>query len=633
MQLSGLDWAIIVGYFALALGVGLAFSRRAGRSLSEYFLSGRSLPWWIAGTSMVATTFAVDTPLAITEMTVKNGLAGNWFWWAWALGGMFTVFVYARLWRRAEVLTDVELVELRYGGKPAAFLRGFRSLYAALLINSIICGWVTMAMLKVLKFTVFADSTVADGKSDWKIIAICLGVVGVYSTLSGLWGVVVTDVIQFFLAMIGCVVLAVIAVNSVGGMEALQTKVAANFKGGEQAFRFLPDIFGKDAWMALNIFMLLLFVQWWATWYPGAEPGGGGYIVQRMASCKDERHSLLASLWFQIAHYCVRPWPWLIVAFVVMVLHPELRLKGADAESGYPILMRELAPAGLRGLMLVTFFAAFMSTISTQMNWGASYLVSDVYKRFFKPDASDRHYTRVSRIASILVLLLGGVVAWLMRDRSIKEAWQILLALGAGTGAVFMLRWFWWRINAWSEISAMVASLVFFVIVSHFATFEEPATTTAAELAGESVITDAAELAVTELTVEPDMVTVTVLAPEQVMGIVAGLTVVTWLLVTFLTQPESTQTLLRFYRKVRPGGPGWGPMAQLAPEVDRDRHLGMSIIAALVAGAIVYLTLPGVGLIIFGRYAQAALCLGGAGACAVLLYFLMKRIGWKRMVE
>ncbi|MEJ2187705.1 MAG: hypothetical protein P8Z36_17590 [Gemmatimonadota bacterium] len=321
MTLTAIDWAVIVAYFVIALGVGLYYRRRAGQSMAEFFVSGRALPWWIAGTSMVATTFAADTPLAVQGLVAEHGLAGNWFWWAFALGGMVTVFLYARLWRRAEVMTDVELVELRYSGKAAAFLRGFRAVYMAVLVNSIIIGWVTGAMLRVLKYTLFSGTAVGSGSADWYLILGMLAVVGIYSTLSGLWGVVATDFVQFIMAMVGFIILAVVAVQHVGGIGALQTQVAANFQGGAQAFRFLPDFGAADRWMPLNIFLIMLFIQWWATWYPGAEPGGGGYIVQRMASCKDEKHSLLATLWFQIAHYCVRPWPWLMIAFVALAMY------------------------------------------------------------------------------------------------------------------------------------------------------------------------------------------------------------------------------------------------------------------------------------------------------------------------
>ena len=591
MTLSGIDWVVIVTYLVAMFGIGLLFRARAGRSLAEYFISGRSLSWWIAGTSMVATTFAADTPLAVTGLVARHGLAGNWFWWAFALGGMITVFVYARLWRRAEVMTDVELVEMRYGGKPAAFLRGFRAIYVALLVNSIIMGWVTGAMVTVLQQTVFAGTGAATGSGEWLVIVVLLGAVGVYTTMAGMWGVAITDFVQFVLAMVGCIVLAFVAVNHLGGMDNLRAQVIAAFPGGDEAFRYLPDFSAADPWMPVGIFLVMLFVQWWASWYPGAEPGGGGYVVQRMASTRDERHSVLATLWFQIAHYCVRPWPWLIVAFAALALYPDLRAMD-DPGVGFPSVIRDLAPAGLRGLLLVAFFAAFMSTIATQINWGASYLVNDFYRRFIRPDADDRHLTRMSRAASVLMLVLGAVAAWIMRGISVDEAWKLLAALGAGTGAVFMLRWFWWRINAWTEIVAMVASLAAFLVVSRF--IEEN---------------------------------------EYRLAVVAAITIAAWLTATFLTRPESKETLEAFYRRVRPGGPGWKPIAESAPDVRPDKHLGHSLAAAALAAGVVYCTLPAIGLFLFGEYARGALAALGALVCAMGVTLLLRRIGWGQMVR
>ena len=608
MEITVLDWLIIVGYFVLTLSIGLFYSKRAGSSLSEYFVSGRSLPWWIAGTSMVATTFAADTPLAVTGIVAANGLAGNWVWWAFAAGGMITVFVYARLWRRAEVITDVELTEIRYGGKAAAALRGIRAVYVALIINPIIIGWVTGAMVTVLKEGLFFEVGAIGGVEttdfmNFGIICVCLAVVGVYCTFSGMWGVAITDVIQFVMAMTGCILLAVEAVRHVGGMEALQTKVAANFGDGEQAFSFLPNFTVEDPWMPLHVFLIFLLVQWWATWYPGAEPGGGGYIVQRMAACKDERHTLLATLWYQIAHYCLRPWPWLLVAFVALAMYPEVREMtqnpamaeelNTKADAGFAWVMRDLSYPGLRGLMLVTFFAAFMSTISTQMNWGASYLVRDVYQRFYHPNATDDELTKASRIISLVVLAAGAIASWIMLDVNIGEVWKILLALGAGTGAVYMLRWFWWRVNAWSEISAMVGSLVFFLL---FQNFGPP------------------------------------IRSEEQMVVIAAATMVTWLLVTFITPAESTETLEAFYRKVRPGGPGWKPIAAIAPDVKTDDNLGLSIGAALAASGIVYCTLPGIGLLLFGKYVAGIACLAVAVVFGVIVGYLMRKIGWENVI-
>ncbi len=593
MQLEFLDWAIIGGYFLVALGIGLYFSRRAGSNFVEYFASGRSLPWWIAGTSMVATTFAADTPLAVTGLIAKHGLAGNWFWWAWAFGGMLTVFVFAKLWRRAEVLTDVELIELRYSGRAAAFLRGFRGFYIAVVMNSIVIGWVTKAMAQVLQQTVLFDPDAPAAAGDGTglmLIAVMLLVTGAYSILSGLWGVAITDMIQFVLAMGGCIGLAVVAVSHLGGVEEMQAQLAKAYEGEGDPLAFLPDFSEDGAAIPLGIFLVLVLSQWWATWYPGAEPGGGGYIVQRMASCKDEGHAVKATLFFQLAHYCLRPWPWILVAFVAIALHPELRDEGVDAGAGYPMMIRELAPTGLRGLLLVTFAAAFMSTISTQMNWGASYLVNDVYKRFVAPDADDRQLLRASRVASGIVLLLGGAVAWWMLTFgvSVDRAWAFLAALGAGVGAVFILRWFWWRINVWSEITAMVGSLLLF-----------------------GVLTPAL----------PDV------ADEYRALIVASGTLVLWLAVTMLTRPTEHEHLVAFYRKVRPDGPGWGPIARAAEDVRPDGALGRGLICAVLGTAIVWLSLPGIGAMIFGEYGKGTALLAAAAGCGVALLKLASHSG------
>ena len=597
MQLHALDWTIIVGYLVVALAIGLAFRKKAGSSYVEFFASGRSLPWWIAGTSMVATTFAADTPLAVTGLIAKNGLAGNWFWWAFALGGMLTVFVFARLWRRAEVLTDVELIELRYTGRAASFLRGFRAIYVAVVVNSFIIGWVTQAMLLVLRNTVLTDLP-EDSWTDFLLVAGILGITGIYSILSGLWGVAITDMIQFVLAMIGCTALAVVAVDKVGGIDALRETTAANF-GDTQVFDFVPDFGSAAAWMPAGVFLALALGQWWATWYPGAEPGGGGYIVQRMASCRDEQHAYKATLFFQIAHYCIRPWPWIMVAFAALALHPELRTWALDDNPetnpgiGYPMVM-SLAPAGLAGLLIVTFCAAFMSTISTQVNWGASYIVNDLYKRYIRPDANDRQLVPVSRVASGVVLVLGAACALWMRAAhiSVEDAWATLAALGGGLGSVFLLRWFWWRVNAWSEIAAMVASIALFAAVSLWQ----------GSLAAEER-----------------------LAGQYTSLIVATGSLVIWLVATFLTRPEPRAHLVAFYRKVRPDGPGWTSVAADAPDVRTDDVLGRNIACALLGTAVIWLLLPGIGAVIFREWTQALLCLGGATLSGYAMFKLAAR--------
>ncbi len=602
MELSTLDVAILVAFFAVSLGIGLGFRKRAGSSFVEYFASGRSLPWWIAGTSMVATTFAADTPLAVTGLIAENGLAGNWFWWAFAFGGMLTVFVFAKLWRRAEVLTDVELIEVRYSGWGAAFLRGFRALYVAVIVNSIVIGWVTQAMVKVLRQTVLAGAP-AGGEQDLWLVVGLLSLTGIYSVMAGMWGVAITDVVQFVLAMAGCIAFAWIAVDHVGGTEALRQRAIENF-GGSQLFDFVPD-FSQAAWMPLGVFLALVLGQWWATWYPGAEPGGGGYIVQRMASCKDERHAVKATLLFQLAHYCLRPWPWILVAFAAMALHPELRQWATDGDpktdpgEGFPMLIRELAPSGLRGLLLVTFFAAFMSTISTQMNWGASYLVNDVYRRFLRPDAGDRQLVAASRWLSAVVLMLGGVAAWIMiaKGVSVQAAWSLLAALGAGVGAVFILRWFWWRINAWTEITAMVGSVGLYLLVQWW-------------------------LGETEAHLPQVQKT-----PEQYVALlVASGTMILWLAATFLAPRVPQHVLVAFYRKVRPDGPGWGPIARLAPDARPDGTLGASILCAVLGTVAIWLTLPGLGAVIFGEWAKATMCLLGAAAAVAAVLRLLPRL-------
>ena len=696
MQLELIDWAIIVGYFAVTLGIGAWFTRRAGTNIAEFFVSGRSLPWWVAGTSMVATTFAADTPLVVTALIVKNGLAGNWFWWAFAIGGMFTVFVYARMWRRAEVMTDVELIKLRYSGKAANGLRYLRSFYVAMIVNPIIIGWVILAMLKVLEHTVFFDcpeasATEAFWNRDtyaWLTVSVMMLVVGVYCTLSGMWGVAIADMLQFCLAMGGCIWLAVVAVNHVGGIKQLQKKIQTNY-GSQQAFDFLPGIttgalasdyrsdqeselaaaqsalqaghellempnlgmvaeqaiqkrmaavqeqiavlppeafeaddgpeedsetspfrklneevdmlrssIGKATpgpWILLHVFLILLTMQWWATWYPGSEPGGGGYIVQRMAACKDEKNAVLATLWYQIAHYCVRPWPWIMISFVALAIYPELRGNyiadsNFDTEKGFPMIMRDLCTPGLAGLMLVAFFAAFMSTMSTQMNWGASYLVRDFAQPLFLKNADDKKLTQASRVISMVILLVGFIFGIFMKYNSVSvdEAWKLLAALGSGTGLVFMLRWFWWRINAWSEMVAMVASLGYFLTLNH-------------------------------PWIKTNLLGGHALRPEEQMAVIAGLTIATWLLATFVTRPESDETLCNFFAKIRPGGPGWKPVAAKMPAVVQDQNLVTSIVGALFASGIVYLVLPAIGFLIFGKTDWAILCLAGAVVCAIVV--------------
>jgi SSS family solute:Na+ symporter len=599
MSLSFVDWLIILAYFALSLAVGLYYARRAGRSTEEYFLSGRTLPWYLAGTSMVATTFAADTPLAVTEMVARHGVAGNWLWWSFLAGGMLTVFFFARLWRRAEVLTDVEFVELRYAGRPAAFLRGFRALYLGLPINLIIMGWVNLGMAKVLSGTL--------GLPKWQALALCLGITFLYSTLSGFWGVVVTDAVQFVIAMVGSVALAVFAVRAAGGLGALEARLSAvtPATGGEPFGPGALDLWsdGGAAWMlpALTL-AVYLGVNWWASWYPGSEPGGGGYVAQRIFSAKDERHGLLATLWFNVAHYALRPWPWILVALCSLVLYPagttvNPETGQPDPAFGYVRVMNDYLPGGFRGLLLASFAAAYMSTISTQMNWGASYLVNDFYRRFVRPEASERHHVAASRVATLVVVLLSIVVTYYMNR--ITGGWELVMALGAGTGLVYILRWYWWRINAWSEVSAMSSALVVSLALRYFEVFD------AATPRG---------FALTILTT-------------------VGVTTVAWLSVTFLTRPESPETLARFYERVRPAGPGWRRVAAATGLAEPRAEIAPNLLNWALGVGLIYAILFAVGAVLFGRWGRAALFTAAALACGALMFWNLSRTRWAGLAE
>ena len=556
MKLSPLDGVIIISYILFALGLGIYYSKRAGRNINEFFVSGRNLPWWLAGTSMVATTFAADTPLAVTGLVVKDGIAGNWLWWNMVLSGMLATFLFSRLWRRAEIITDVELTELRYAGKSASLLRGFRALYIGLPINCITMGWVILAMQKIIVLTFNLPDT---GTSKVLAVLACMLIAGIYCALSGFWGVVITDLVQFGMAMIGSIVLAVIAVTRIGGIGVLKTKLTEMHGASHSILNFFPD-FGAGE-MAILTFSVYLGVQWWAA--NGAD--GGGYIAQRMFAAKDERNTLLATLWFNIAHYTLRPWPWILVALVSMVVYPNL----SDPEAGYPKLMLEYLPPGLLGLMLTAFLAAFMSTIDTHLNWGASYLVNDFYKRFFKPEADDRHYVVASRISVVLIMLVAGVTSLFMD--SIAGAWKFLIALNAGIGLVQILRWYWWRINAWSEIAAMVTSAVVSTIV-----FTLPQT--------------------------KDNF-------AYQMLIIVPISTLSWLIATLVTSPVSEERLIAFYQRIRPNGGWWGRIPSLA----NVQPIGESSMPALfnwvLGSAFVYCTLFGFGKLLLGFYGVGVLFL------------------------
>ena len=555
MTLTLLDWLVIAAYFALNLGIGLYYARRARGSTAEFFLSGRDVPWWLAGTSMVATTFAADTPLLVTGIVARYGIAGNWLWWNMAASGMLTVLVYARLWRRAGVMTDVEFAEVRYAGRPAAFLRGFRALYLGLPINCIVIGWVNLAMMKILQVTLGLDATHAL----WALLAL-LAFTAFYTTIAGLWGVLLTDLVQFVLKMGMVVALAYYAVRAVGGLSALEEKVRAldAAAGSGSRLAFFPA--AGSAWMPAITLFVYLGVIWWASWYPGAEPGGGGYVAQRIFAARDERQGMFATLWFQIAHYAVRPWPWILTALASIVLYPTL----VDKESGYvrTLMDPQVFPPSLRGIMLAAFAAAYMSTIGTQLNWGASYVVNDVYRRFIRPASNEREYVVVSQAVTVLLMVISIYVT--LHLASIEQAWKLLIVTGAGTGTVLLLRWFWWRINAWSEVSAMAIAAAVSLYLQLVLKWDSDQPRDFA----------------------------------YIMLVTVSLTTIGWLAVTWMTAPEPEATLHAFYRRVRPHGPGWRAVAAAVGIPPASPSLGREVLNACLGCVLVYAALFGVGYLL-----------------------------------
>jgi len=586
MQLSTLDWLVVASYGVLALGVGLYFARRAGRGTEEYFLSGRRLPWWMLGTSMVATTFSTDTPNLVTDLVRTGGVSMNWMWWAFVITGMLTVFFYARLWRRSAVLTDIGFYELRYAGKPAAFLRGFRAIYLGVFFNVMIMATVTLAAIKI--------SGVLLGFDPVPTVVVLALVTVAYSATSGLWGVVTTDLLLFVVAMIGSLAAAYVAVNlpEVGGLSGLisHPEVSGHLS-------MLPDF--NDTGALVTVLVIPLAVQWWSTWYPGSEPGGGGYVAQRMLAARDERESMLSTLWFNVAHYAIRPWPWILVALASIIVFPDIAsiqerfpnlapgILGHDL--AYPAMLTYL-PSGLLGLAVASLAAAYMSTISTHLNWGASYIVDDVYRRFIAPDRDERHYVTIGRMATAGLIVLAALVAlWL---QNAVQAFQILLQIGAGTGLIFILRWFWWRINAWGEVAAMVISFlvaIYFQFVHAALGFTPPPPAT-----------------------------------TLVLGVV--ITTVGWITVTLLTPPTDRATLQSFYERVYPHPAGW------RAAVDTTTGEGRTDLAAAVAGwflgvLFVYAALFGTGYLIYGQLGAGSAALAVAAAAGVLLMRVVRRTG------
>ena len=586
MHLTAIDWFSVILFFAVSLGIGVAVSRRAGKSTAEYFAAGRSMPWWLLGISMVATTFSTDTPNLVTDLVRTEGVAGNWAWWAFLLTGMLTTFVYAQLWVRSGVLTDMEFYELRYSGKSAAFLRGFRALYLGIVFNVLIMASVTLAAIKI--------GGVLLGLGPITVVLIAGSVTVIYSMMGGLRGVIFTDFIQFILAMIGAVGAAYIALSlpEVGGLNNLLTHPNLDGK-----LSLLPSFTDREALIALLI--IPLAVQWWSVWYPGAEPGGGGYVAQRMLSAKDEDNAIGATFLFQAAHYALRPWPWILVALASLIVFPDL----ASLEEAFPhmdpsIVRNDMAypamltflPAGLLGLVVASLIAAYMSTISTHLNWGSSYIVHDFYKRFLRPGASERELVRMGRVSTALLMVLAGFFA--LQLQNALDTFQIMLQVGAGTGLIFILRWFWWRINAASEITAMVVSFVLAVYFrfGHAAVFGErlPSTT------------------------------------ELLLGV--GITTACWLVVALVLPPAETATLRRFYRLTQPGGPGWRKVVEEAA-ADGDSltpvavawNVPQGILCMVLGCASVYGALFGVGYLLYGEMLSGIVALVVAVASGIAL--------------
>lgn len=627
--INAFDWLIIAAYFAFVFGIALYFSKRAGKDTSQFFLSGRNLPWWLAGTAMVATTFAADTPLAVTELVARNGIAGNWLWWNLAIGAMLTVFFFAKLWRRSGIMTDVEFTEFRYSGKAAAVLRGFRALYLGIFMNAIVMGWVHKAMEKIFHVTLPMINP-------FLLVAAASIIIALYASASGLLGTARTDSFQFLFAMTGCIILAVIVLRlpQIGGAVALKAKLAP------QVLDFFPKVgrvslqgvTGGVLALSVGAFFAHIGLQWWSSWYPGADPGGGGYIAQRMMSAKDEKHSLFATLWFTIAHYTLRPWPWILVALSALIIlpraenpemlraenpalyeqvvavydgnvernaNPELQTPEFEAfyekyentvDPGvmYPKIMMRFLPPGLLGLLIATFLAAYMSTIASQLNWGTSYIINDFYRRFIKPDGNERHYVLISRIAMYLMVLFSLLVARYLLT-TVSGAWEFIINASAGMGAVLILRWFWWRINAWSEISAMIAPLIIYPVARFGFGMQSP------------------------ITLYP---------------VVFGTTLV-WLIVTFATAPTDKETLKKFYRKVHPGGRGWKPISAELPDVVSDSGFGKVFIDWFCGVVLIYASLFGIGKLIFGDYLAGMLYVAVAAVAALVIYLHLSKVGWE----
>jgi solute:Na+ symporter, SSS family len=585
MQLTTLDWVIVVLSIFVSFLPAIVLARRAGSSTAEFFTSGRAAPWWLVGVSMVATTFSTDTPNLVTNLVREKGVANNWLWWSFLLTGMMTVFFYARLWRRSGVLTDLEFYEIRYAGKPASFVRGFRALYLGLFFNCVIMATVNLAAVKI--------ANVMLGWPMGKTLLICSLLNVAFAATSGLWGVLVTDFIQFGIALTGSVAAAYFALQQpeVGGLTELFRRV------DPATLNLIPDF--SDWGLALTVMIIPLTVQWWSVWYPGAEPGGGSYIAQRMLASKSESDALKGTLFFNFAHYALRPWPWIIVALASMLVYPEL----TDIARTFPYVdpslighdmaysaMLKFLPVGVMGLMVAGLLAAYVSTLSTHLNWGTSYLVHDFYRRFMKPGATERHYVMAGRLVTALLMVLAALLTYVLESAS--ESFQLMMSIGAGTGLLYLLRWFWWRINAWSEIAAMIASFV--IAVGFFA----------ASKMGNAV-------------------------PAHIALLISvGITTVIWIAVTLLTQPTDRNTLISFYNLVRPAGPGWDVIRTQSGLPASPDSLAMSLLGWVMGCTFVYAALFGTGSFLYGRTAQGMVWLALFVISGAVLLRIMPRL-WR----
>nr|MBI1230419.1 Na+:solute symporter [Cytophagales bacterium] len=584
MNISGIDWAIIVAFFVISMLIGVVASKTAGKSAKEFFLSGRNMPWWLLGVSMVATTFSADTPNLVTDIVRKDGVSGNWVWWAFLLTGMLTVFVYAKLWRRSEVTTDLEFYEIRYGGGAAAFLRAFRALYLGVFFNVVIMATVLLAAIKIFGIML--------GLSPLSTLLLVSVVTVIYSSLGGLKGVLLTDFFQFFIAIIGSFGAAyyIVGLPEIGSLNNLLSHPNVASK-----LNLIPDF--NDWNLLIPLFIMPIAIQWWATWYPGAEPGGGGYIAQRMLSAKDEKNAIGATLFFNVAHYALRPWPWIIIALSSLIVFPQI----SDMQEAFPQIpvdklgddlaysaMLTYLPSGLTGIVLASLIAAVMSTLSTHLNWGSSYVVNDFYMRFVNKESTDKGQVLVGRLSTVGLMVLAAILALYLSNA--LEAFNILLQIGAGTGLIFILRWFWWRINAYTEISAMIIS---FIVAVYFESIHH-------------------KLGFWPIPAEMSYL-------KLLLGV--GITTITWILVTLLTKPEDDKILLAFYQKVRPASWGWKSLLDRYPDQKQEQgQLPMEIGLMLVGSIMVYAALFATGFWIYGNTVGGSIATIIAAIGAVVIF-------------